>query len=138
MEFVLNLKPAETPTASSPDSVPVEKPPKDSKQTEVKLSIIKIIVSPQMMLKKMRVVFFPQTTDSKESKRKHRKDKSDRKEKHEKERKKEKRKRKSSEKSDSADTPAVEPEKQDEPSIMEIKEEKKQVRLKGFLQCVLN
>ena len=79
----------------------------------------------------MYMFSFPQAIESKESKRRHRKDKSDKKEKHEKERKKEKRKRRTSEKTDSADTPAAEPEKQDEPSIMDLKEEKKQVRFKG-------
>ena len=69
----------------------------------------------------------PQKTESKETKRKHRKDKSDKKEKHEKERKKEKRKSKSSEKTESVEIPAAEQEKPDEPSIMELKEETKQV-----------
>lgn len=91
-------KPVETPTSSSP-----EKSPKQ--ETQAKQS---------------------EKTESKESKRKHRKDKSDKKEKHEKERKKEKRKRRSSEKSDTAEVPVAEPEKQDEPSIMELNEEKKQ------------
>lgn len=91
-------KPVETPTSSSP-----EKSPKQ--ETHAKQS---------------------EKTESKESKRKHRKDKSDKKEKHEKERKKEKRKRRSSEKSDTAEVPVAEPEKQDEPSIMELNEEKKQ------------
>ena len=49
------------------------------------------------------------------------------KEKHEKERKKEKRKSKSSEKTESVEIPAAEQEKPDEPSIMELKEETKQV-----------
>ena len=70
----------------------------------------------------------PQKTESKESKRKHRKDKSDKKEKHEKERKKEKRKSKSTEKTESVQIPAAEQETPDEPSIMELKEETKQVR----------
>ncbi|KAJ7386345.1 AP-3 complex subunit delta-1 [Desmophyllum pertusum] len=96
-------KPAEAPTAPSPDSEAAEKPVKE--ETHAKPS---------------------EKTESKESKRKHRKDKSDKKEKHEKERKKEKRKRRTSEKSDAAETPAAEPEKPDEPSIMELKEEKKQ------------
>ncbi|XP_078354382.1 AP-3 complex subunit delta-1-like [Oculina patagonica] len=96
-------KPAEAPTAPSPDSLAAEKPAKE--ETRTKQS---------------------EKTESKESKKKHRKDRSDRKEKHEKERKKEKRKRRSSEKSDTAETPAAEPEKQDEPSIMELKEETKQ------------
>ncbi|XP_073259026.1 AP-3 complex subunit delta-1-like isoform X2 [Porites lutea] len=88
----------ETPTSSSP-----EKSPKQ--ETHAKQS---------------------EKTESKESKRKHRKDKSDKKEKHEKERKKEKRKRRSSEKSDTAEVPVAEPDKQDEPSMMELNEGKKQ------------
>lgn len=65
-------------------------------------------------------------SETKESKRKHRKDKSEKKEKHEKERKKEKRKSKTGEKPESVETPAGEPENQDEPSIIEVEEEKKQ------------
>ncbi|CAH3027442.1 unnamed protein product [Porites evermanni] len=100
--------------------------PTPEKKSQSKLVETPTSPSPEKSPKQETHAKQSEKTESKESKRKHRKDKSDKKEKHEKERKKEKRKRRSSEKSDTAEVPVAEPDKQDEPSMMELNEGKKQ------------